>query len=625
MELILTIMTGARKGQVITLQKRSEAKNADIPWVLEDEEIKFDITVPRLYRSSILELYQHSIPTSHASYPPEHPDSVKFSWIPDTNSNITASKLFWNYFGVAELNLLLNDENGETSELLNFQPIQVVATKSSADKVERMFEYLASISSEALHSVFSATRHTVGFEEGAVSPSYTFERLEHAIAALRELLPHVLRSPLTRLVPEQKLVPLTGREELDDSSIGWLVENLSVLQPTDHPEDAHVYYDGDHFKASGLLLPVLEEQTDIYENRVIHGFIDLLIRTAQNLGNRMESELTRHGSNSTIPNGYVSFFEKVTRFKAQLMGTQINKIDAILSTLNQYKIVVDRQLFVKHPIHERPIITPKTQCKPAYRDLFVEIIKWHEKGKIDWTAYENLFAIESIPMLFEAYCYFRVLEVTNKFLHTPTHESVKTKERTLKTSFTDKGNNEIEVIKEPEYWTLNHNNRHPEYIVNGEAFTVNKDNRSIRQRSQSGANSKRAPDIVIQIKNPQGKVRLIILDAKYSYANKAFIDYLPDLTMKYVHGIHRFGQNEPLVSSMSILYPDDKAGFRGFHYGPLGVFGEAPVSPSLQACGIVLGNDRQLDQLDRLIRRTLELEGVSPQGLQLIETERDVA
>ncbi|MDU0572626.1 nuclease domain-containing protein [Pseudomonas aeruginosa] len=147
----------------------------------------------------------------------------------------------------------------------------------------------------------------------------------------------------------------------------------------------------------------------------------------------------------------------------------------------------------------------------------------------------------------------------------------------------------------------------------------------MRQRSQSGANSKRVPDIVIQIKNPQGKVRLIILDAKYSYANKAFIDYLPDLTMKYVHGIHRFGQNEPLVSSMSILYPDDKAGFRGFHYGPLGVFGEAPVSPSLQACGIVLGNDRQLDQLDRLIRRTLELEGVSPQGLQLIETERDVA
>lgn len=94
MELILTIMTGARKGQVITLQKRSEAKNADIPWVLEDEEIKFDITVPRIYRSSILELYQHSIPTSLASYPPEHPDSVKFSWTPDSNSNITASKLF---------------------------------------------------------------------------------------------------------------------------------------------------------------------------------------------------------------------------------------------------------------------------------------------------------------------------------------------------------------------------------------------------------------------------------------------------------------------------------------------------------------------------------------------------
>ncbi|WP_433690280.1 hypothetical protein [Pseudomonas monteilii] len=625
MELILTIMTGSRKGQVITLQEKSEAKVGDIPWLLEDEEVQFDVMVSSGYHSSILELYQHSIPASFVSYLPGDPDLVKFSWTPSGSSNVTASKLFWNYFGVAELNLLFSNENGEVSELVNFQPIQVVATKSSADKVEKMFEYLASISSEALHSVFSATRHTVGFEEGAVSPNYTFERLEHAIAALKELLPHVLSSPLTRLVPEQKLVALTGREELDDSSIGWLVENLSVLQPTDHLEDAHVFYDGDYFKASGLLLPVLEEQTDIYENRVIHGFIDLLIRTAQGLGNRMDSELNRHGSLIAIPNGYISFFEKVTRFKAQLIGSQINKVEAILSVLNQYKVVVSRQLFVKHPIHERPIMTPKTQCKPAYRDLFTEIIKWHEKGKVDWTAYENLFAIESIPMLFEAYCYFRVLEATNKFLHPSFRDSLKTRERALRTSFADKDNNEIEVIREPEYWALNHHNRHPEYIVNGEAFTVNKDARSVRNRSQSGTNSKRVPDIVIQIKNSQGRVRLIVLDAKYSYANKAFIDYLPDLTMKYVHGIHRFGQNEPLVSSMSILHPDDRASFRGFHYGPLGVFGESPVSPSLQACGIVLGSDRQFDQLDKLICRTLELEGVSPISTQLIETEREVA
>lgn len=622
MEINLEIRSGERQGISFSLHDTSSLTMNEIPWVLEDETIQFELLAPSKYHSAVLELYQHSIQVTEILIDPNNQDIARFIWRPIYGDNSPTSKLFWLYFGVAELNVLLKDEDGVSIELVEFQPLQVVAKKSSADKVEKMFEYLASISSEALHSVFSATRHSVGFEEGLVSPNYTFERLEHAIDALRELLPLILKSPLTRLVPEHKLVPVTGREELDDSSIGWLVENLSLLQPADCNEDAHIFYDGDHFKASALQLPVLNEITDIYENRVIHGYIEQLIRVAQSLINRMELDVFERGRNNCIPSNYVSFFEKIGRFKTLLLGSQINKINTQISTLKQLKMLLDRHIPAKYPLLVRPIITPRVQGKPAYRDLFVEIIKWHEKGQIDWSAYENLFAIENISMLFETYTYFRVLNACNNILES---SSILHDYKPLKTSFIGQNGTEVNILREPEYWVINHNNRNIDNIVNSEGYTVYKDKKTIRSRGQKGINSKRVPDIVIQIRKPNDSIRLLILDAKYSSADKSFIDYLPELTMKYVHGIQRIGQSERLVASMTILYPDERAGFRDFHFGQHSIFGNTPSNPSLAVCGVLLGDNRDNDLLFELLKRLFEIEEVKPILLHLVEPSLAVA
>lgn len=613
MKLRLEIKSGARKGTVLTLLDTSEPLLSEFPVVLEDEIIQFDLTVSNIYCSAVLELYQHSIPSSRPQRL-DQSESVRFIWVPEGEEHFTSGKLFWNYFGLAKLTVLLMDETGEVVNSLQFQPIQVVATKSQAEKVEKMFEYLAGISPETLHSVFSATRHSVGFEDGKVSPNYTFERIEHAVQALQELLPIILQNPLTRLVPEHRLTPVNAREELDDSSIGWLLENLSVLEPVDRSEEAHLIYEGDYYKANVLLLPILSETSDIYENWVLHGFIELLIHTARNLGNRMESEIGRYTGNSSIPIGYVSFFDKMTRFKVLLMSSQIYKIDEIISTLNQYKLILDQRLPVSRSTHQRPIITQKIFDRPAYRKLFVEIIKWHEKGQVDWTAFQNLFAIESIPMLFEAYTYFRVLDGINRFLDKQCFDQANMDGPVLKKNFIDQFNNEIEVQREPIYWAVEHSNQHSSAIVNSEAYTVNET--KVKCRAQTGTNSKRVPDIVIQVKRPDGVIKLIVMDAKYSYANKAFRDYLPSLTMKYIHGVHRLGQKESLVESLIVFYPDDRGEYRDFHQGDFGIFGVHPAMPSLLCCGVILGEDRNTDFLEKLIIRVLELERVKPLTLR---------
>ncbi|REG82607.1 DUF2357 domain-containing protein [Marinomonas pollencensis] len=618
MKLQLEILNGHRRGTVQFLPDTSENLLHELPVVLENEMIQFELIVPDMYQSASLELYQHSISVSEVTYPSEHPGMIKLTWIPTTGSYSTNSKLFWNYFGVAELSVILMNDAGEIIELVSFQPLQVAASKSQAEKVEQMFEYLAKVSPETLHSTFSATRHSVGFEEGLISPNHTFERIEHALAAFKELIQGILQKPLTRLVPKHRLKPVNGQEDLDDSSVGWLLENLSVLEPTDCPDEAHITFDGDYYKANVLMLPELDETSDIYENWVIHGFVEQLIHTAKNLGSRMESEMGRYTSAASIPSGYVSFFEKLTRFKSLLIGTQISKIEEAIKVLKQFKLLLEQQLPVNRSIHSRPIITPKTINRPAYQNLFLEIIKWHEKGKVDWTAFQNLFAIESIPMLFEAYTYFRVLDHVNRFFARQTIEHPSSEHLIFKNTFIDQFNNEIKIEREPNYWTIGHTRQHPEAIVNSEAYTVR--DSSIRRRGQ-GVNSRRAPDVVIQIKRPNGNIKLIVMDAKYSSPDRSFRDYLPALTMKYLHGIHRLGQREPLIDSLIILHPDDSGKYRSFHQGDFEIFGSTPATPSLLCCGIILGENRQSDILKELVEKTLELVGVKPIKLSNIPSK----
>lgn len=614
----LSLLSGGRKGESIFLPDVNQSLQGVIPWVLEDDAIEFRLKAPSNYKSATLEVYQHSI-MAVVDDSLEENGMTEFVWNPKVGS-YQVEKLFLNYFGISELTVLLFNENEELVELVKFQPLQVAAKKSSADHVEEMFGYLAGISSEALHSVFSATRHSVGFEEGNMSPSHTLERIQHSVELLREFLPLIFSKPITRLVPEHKLLPTTGSEELDDASIGWLLENLSVLEPDENPDQAHIYYEGQHYHASTMRVSVLNENSDVYENRVIHGFVELLLREAQQLGQRYGYELQSHNQFADLPKGYVSFFEKISRFKSQLVGAQINRIDRIIEPLKYIKTMLENRLPVTRTSSDRPIFTPKVRSSHAYRDVFVEIIKWHEKGAVDWSAYENLFAIKSIPVLFESYCYFRVVESVNRFFNPAVISGVATPQLDLK--FVDLSGCEILVEREPNYWTALHKSKHDKGIVNSEGYTV-KDQYSYYPRGQTGPNSRRQPDIVIQIKRPNsGATQLIVMDAKYTKSNTAFIRYLPELTMKYVHGIHRPGQDVKTVTSLSILYPDNiNHSFSSFHHGDMGLFGDYPVEPNLQTIGLILGEQREHDMLAKLVEKLLDINGVRRSQLSFIQQE----
>jgi len=616
MKLHLEIKDGERSGHTFSLTSAHAMVNS-IPWVKENEAIEFKLVAPIEYECAVLELYEYRIEATRVQKSSEE-ELVEFYWIPKQIGGFRYEHLFFNYFGLAELTVLLTKRDG--SELITFHPLEVLASKMTGDAVEQMFEFLASISGEALHSVFSATRHGVGFEEGSVSPSFTQERLELAAEQLQQKLPNIIQGPITRLVPEQRLISPSGAEELDEGSLGWLLENLHVLSETDNPEAAHLYYDSDLYSARKLQIPVLANNTDLYENQVIHGYVSLLLHEAQSLISQyMIGFEDKTKSQRQHPQGYTSFFTKVARFKNLLVGGQIKRCEALVDSLKHIKVALEKHLPVTRQIRNRPIITPKVRVNHAYRELYIDLIRWHEKGQVDWSAFENLFAIQSVPLLFEAYCYFRTAQILNEhFTEYSSEQNTKTGE--LETLFIDEVGNELWLRREPIYWMTGHNKSFGDTFVNSEGWTVIHDR--IKSRGQTGPNCRRSPDIAIEVQSPNGQPSLILMDAKYTNKNKALSDYLPELTMKYAHGIHHISSGNPVVTSLTILHPAEDGIFRSFHHSEYGVFGTTPVTPNLQCLGVIVGKGRESDLLKQLILQVLAQVGIiAPKDTKVVMSE----
>ncbi|EGU56405.1 hypothetical protein VINI7043_08445 [Vibrio nigripulchritudo ATCC 27043] len=608
MHLELHIKSGSRSGEVIRLNEVGSIVEP-ASWIRENEAIELVLSAPSDFQRATLNLYDHRIPATYVDY---DENRVIFIWKPQRLKSRSLECLFINYFGLAELSVELEDEN-ESKIVKSFAPLEVFASKINAKNVEDMLSYLATLGDEQLHSLFQTTKHGAGFKEGSTSPNGSLERLEKTIDKLSFLFQNLFAKPITKLLPEHRVLQASGEESLDDSALGWLLDNLSVVEEVDDIDRAHFEFDSRMYKAHSIQVPELKENSNVYENQVIHGFIVTLLNEAdKQLSNYNKSDSLKSTFNEQMPEGYSSFFTQVNRFKKVLLGNQIERCLRAIDRLKFLKHSLDKSIPVTNYVLDRPILTQKAEAQQSYRGVFIEYINWFEKSSPDWSVYQNLLAIKSIPALFEAYSYYRIGESLNNILNPIRRPNSNS------TFMHDIDGNEITLVREPIYWMPKNSRSNESLYINSEGKVIRQG--KVKPRSSHGKYSHRSPDVVIEVRKENESSKLIILDAKYTYPNLAFSKYLPDCTLKYVHGIHNRTNNDILVCSMTIVHPvgnEDKS-LQSFHAFDYSIEGKMPVSPSLQTFGIKLGVSQDSDNLTETLKLLLKHAGATiPENLQL--------
>lgn len=591
MKLLITVESGHREGYTLDLDLNIGANLAahKLGYILETEAVSFHLESETFFDN--VELILENIHYDFIFLDKSLDGLFNYYLKPKRMNNGSKEQLFKNYFGIASLAIILS--NSEEKRLLEVPPIEVLAKKLSAEQAEKMINFIASQPDHTLLDSFGATRLGANSAQGGSEPSKLLEQLLDDIRILEELTPYIANKPLSSLSSHLTLKNGQNVEAIHEEGIAWLFDNLSVLEETDSLEESHLSIDNSYFAATEIQTSELKENTDIYENRVIHTYIKSLLSFTHELSDGLERYTHRPRNNH---DGYVSFFTAMNELVSKSSKKNFEIIEQCRLRLLKLQSIYTRYVPVSGLLHEMPRISEKVKANRHYILLYRMMIGWYQNNEINWESKKFLLAITAIHKLFELY---NLIRIKDWFIKNSQQEISKFRDSSWKGKIN--GSN-IELLYEPVYWMEGHSKS--KNIVNSEHRTAESSLKDAKKLPRGFNNySNRSPDFVISKTTEDDKKSLIILDAKYTTPKLAYSRYLPECTMKYVHGITS-NEHGSITTSMIILHPDTHNLFRDFHVSEYGVFSDRPHIPILGAQAISFSDSESgLDKiLDALIK-----------------------
>lgn len=587
MKLTAKVISGKRSGLEVELMPLGHQSSIQV-FFLEDEVLEFRLEATTPLDDVFLCLHENEVAVTGGG---ECDGLWVYDWRPRSTYRSTYECFFHNYYGMAELSIVTKiDGVGERVVLEQYAPVEVLAKKLNAERAEKMLDFLAFHDNEALAAFFRVTRLKAGFKEGERSVGFLIEQLERNVLLLMTELPNIYSKPIVKLTPVTKIVVVSESSVTDDTTLAWMAENSDSLYPVDDQERALMQLDGVYYSSEKILENHLKEELNIYENQVVYGFIISLMRAASEILRGLEDYPSSKVRAQSGLSGYLSFFSQLSKFAKVINRNKVERCKELIENLQRLKRNFDKQVPVSSAVIGTPQFTRKARYHLHYQKVFHKIIAWHRFGAPDWSVQEELFSIQSIPKLFEYYLLFlikyhfdssRLSGLKFQLTNSPVLE---------RNNFEyDWGGYTVRLVYEMKAWTHDHASSFGATQINSEGWTINSASAEPKPRGQHGPYANRSPDIVVCITAPSGEQRQLILDAKYTTSRKAFTHYLPELTMKYLHGIHEKNTGKSLSSGLMIVNPSESCETRHFHHSQYSIYGSSPVSPALLVSSVAPG------------------------------------
>ena len=559
--------------------------------LMEDEAVRFTTVLDEDLFNLTLVLHENEVRYTKRE---ENKGSWIYEWYPRDTYN-RKEPFFQNFFGLAELSLIAKNplKSDELIFFIELNPIEILAKKINAERISSMLDFLAQQDGKDLASAIRITRIRAGYKEGGRTDTFLLERIENNLNFLRKILPAIALRPIVKLGQVARLVIPNQETLMDDRSLSWIMENPDNLYQATTSEESILNYDGEYFNATKIIENQTETSFDVYENQVLHGFVITLISAVKQIQVKLRLSSKVQSQPIFYFEGYVSFFSQLNKLTAAINKNKIDKCTRLITDLSRVRDWVRQSLPVKKIYLGIPKFTQKAKYNILYQQVFNRMISWHRYGAPDWGFQDELNSIKDIPKLFE---YYLLCVIKNHLENMVSQDCPLTLE--LESSNIDVfeynwGISRIRLMYEPEIWMVGHSQAYSENLVNTEGWTVRNyegrlriENKELTQRKSRGKNSNRCPDLIIEVSQPDKQLTYFIIDAKYTDSKRAFLNYLPDLTMKYLHGIHQQGSGKNLSAALMIVNPDENPNTQHFHHDDYTIYGKYPITPALMVTSI---------------------------------------
>lgn len=642
MKVVVKVIGGRNAGKEYDL---TQPPTDDAHYVLcEDDVLQFTVQTINNRPSIHLALHEIFIPPTSVYPPTDTKQFFEYRWEPKRigYNDFRSESFFHNFCGIAELLIVdkiqTSYDSFELENLQQLQPIEVLARKINADRIGSMLDFLARNDGRDLAALARITRKYSGFQEGDKTLTYTLDRIEQYLNFLEDALQIIVRKPIAKLVQKNTMKPYTRFSNITEDSINHIISSPEHIYEVEREDESLFSIEDRYFSVDKILETEIVEETNLYENQVLHGFVEILLIATDDIVRRLGEVKVK--KTSTVIQGYESLFNKLNQFSVRLNQPCIERCNDFNRRLRKLKRMLNTRLKVKALYTSQPYFTHKAKQNLHYQKIFLMMIEWMRFGSPDWSLQNELNSIQDLSKLFEFYLFCvtkeHVLNCSRQFngglVASPIDGSNDSR-------FVFRVNEEIkaELFYEPNIFHADAEDALLPNYRNTEAWKRKETRygaRSEKPNANYGRNDgfrlrvdspnvqkmyriRRTPDVVLRFQC-HDEESLLIMDAKYMVSQKAFHEAMPDCVMKYLHGIHLSESGKNASIGLMIVNPDEEDITRHYHHDEYSIFGPKVVTPAIMTASIDVAKAHKFGStIQRDLFRFMELmaEKVSKNGL----------
>lgn len=359
------------------------------------------------------------------------------------------------------------------------------------------------------------------------------EKFKRKLADVKLKLPLFQQFPITTLKPEE-----TYSSRLSDASnrsVEWLVENTHQLNKVTPYTRADEKFKLQHnaFSIDEILTEKLVNSTDTEENRIIHGFLEVLNHHFSSSIDQLKEEKE---------NTKLNFLSQqiVNSIKEQ----EIQDLRSLIVQVNEIRTILHMLIPVNHKVYHFPEYSNRFLQSSHYQSVFDLMVYFHNHIDQNEEEETSSIGVQSVDRLFELFCFCRICE-------------------SIARQSSDK---QVKFEKQSNHGLLNMNESNPHA---GEYQLIHEDGKSLvsvyyealpkdfcygRTMYPGSRKNRYLPDFVVKVAgNPHPKY--IIVDAKYKlYSKKSLMDIdFKDLIFKYLMGIRIADRPDANIDGLMVM------------------------------------------------------------------------
>lgn len=445
---------------------------------------------------------------------------------------------FLQSFGAIRIEVLLDGKQYYS------RSIAVLVSNSEINKdVINMIEYIYENCEDYLYEEHKYSSIPSGIKENEIiSLEAKIAFLEETLDIYKKSYQYIKTNPYCKLEKTEVVDSFNKLQSVSQRTIQYIANNIDELAVVNY--DTGIRYNNQYYQPNRILVEKNSYSYDVYENRVIVGFLKKLVSEI-NITIKSLMEKTYLKNRNSTKDGYIDSMYQIFSRSIKRINGYIDSLKNLQDKYQQLYYFYTKLFNISvDTVKSLPVFTSVFRSINAYRQIYIVIKKWFSIGNYDLGRDELLLSFISTSKIYEYYCLIKMLcHITrntdydlkeSKCISYRVNNSYYEDTKYNNTFILGNGISKITLYFQP---VIYDNDR----AFNGLYLFRNTSTNAKKDNNNKGKTY--TPDYIIKFEY-DSTVDYIILDAKFSTNENIRLHQLQELVYKYIFSISTLNKND---------------------------------------------------------------------------------